>query len=42
MCEVISSTFEFPALSSQNVLADILRSGAQQMLATAIEAEVTE
>ena len=42
MCEANSSTIEFPALSSQDVLTDILRAGAQQMLATAIEAEVAE
>ena len=42
MCEANSSLIEFPALSSQDVLTDILRSGAQQMLATAIEAEVGE
>jgi len=42
MCEVNSSTIEFPALSSQDVLTEILRAGAQQMLATAIDAEVAE
>ncbi len=40
MCEANSSTLEFPALSSQDVLTDILRAGAQQMLTHAIEAEV--
>jgi len=42
MCKANSSTMEFPAPSSQDVLTDILRAGAQRMLATAIEAEVTE
>lgn len=42
MCEANSSTIEFPALSSQDVLTDILRAGAQQMLTHAIEAEVAE
>lgn len=40
MCEANSSTIDFPALSSQDVLTDILRAGAQQMLTHAIEAEV--
>lgn len=40
MCEANSSTLEFPALSSQDVLTDVLRAGAQQMLTHAIEAEV--
>ena len=42
MCEANRSTIEFPALSSQDVLTDILRAGAQRMLATAIDAEVAE
>jgi hypothetical protein len=42
MCEATSSTIEFPALRSQNVLTDILRAEAQQMLATAIDAEIAE
>lgn len=42
MCEANRSTIQFPALSSQDVLTDILRVGAQRMLATAIDAEVAE
>ena len=42
MAEVISSTIGFPAGSSRDVLSEVLRAGAQQMLATAIEAEVSE
>lgn len=40
MAESTNATLDFPALSSQDVLTEILREGAQQMLATAIEAEV--
>ena len=32
MCEANRSTIEFPALSSQDVLTDILRVGAQTLL----------
>ena len=42
MSEAISRTIEFPVSSSRDVLTEILREGAQQMLATAIEAEVAE
>jgi putative transposase len=42
MAESTSPTVEFPALSSQDVLTQVLRAGAQRMLATAIEAEVAE
>lgn len=42
MGESNSATIEFPAPSAQDVLTGILREGAQQMLATAIEAEVAE
>jgi len=42
MCEANSSTISFPAHSSSDVLTEILREGAQQMLATAIDAEVAE
>ncbi len=42
MAESTNATIEFPALTAHDVLTDILREGAQQMLATAIEAEATE
>ncbi len=42
MAEVSSSTIGFPVSSSRDVLSEVLRAGAQQMLATAIEAEVAE
>jgi putative transposase len=42
MAEVSSSTIGFPVNSSRDVLSEVLRVGAQQMLATAIEAEVAE
>jgi putative transposase len=41
MCEANNSTVEFPA-TSRDVLTEVLRQGAQEMLATAIEAEVSE
>ena len=41
MAEVSSSTIGFPVSSSRDVLSEVLRAGAQQMLATAIEAEVS-
>jgi putative transposase len=41
MQEVTRSSVEFPS-TSRDVLTEILREGAQQMLTTAIEAEVTE
>lgn len=42
MSEATSSTIEFPATSSRDALTEILREGAQRMLATAIQAEVRE
>jgi putative transposase len=42
MAESTNVTIEFPAHSSRDVLTGILREGAQQMLATAIDAEVAE
>jgi putative transposase len=42
MAESTNATIEFPALAAGDVLTDVLRHGAQQMLATAIEAEVAE
>lgn len=42
MANSTNATLEFPALGSRDVLTEILRTGAQQMLATAIEAEVAE
>ncbi len=41
MQEVTTTTFAFPS-TGQDVLTAILRQGAQQMLTTAIEAEVAE
>ena len=42
MAESINSTLPLPVASSRDVLTDILRDGAQRLLAQAIEAEVTE
>jgi putative transposase len=42
MAEVSSSTIGFPVSSARDVLSEVLRAGAQQMLTTAIEAEVAE
>jgi len=42
MAESTKTTIEFPVPNSQDVLTDLLRHGAQQMLATAIDAEVAE
>jgi len=42
MAESTNATIEFPALAARDVLTEILREGAQQMLATAIDAEVAE
>ena len=42
MPERSNSTLSLPAPSSADVLTDILRDGAQRMLAQAIEAEVAE
>ena len=42
MAERSSSTISFPGSSSKDVLSDVLRQGAQRMLAQAIEAEVGE
>ena len=41
MCEATNSTIELP-VSSRDVLTELLRQGAQEMLATAIETEVAE
>lgn len=41
MQETTSATLDFPA-TSRDVLTELLRQGAQEMLATAIEAEVAE
>ena len=40
MQEHTTDAIEFPAESSKDVLTEILRGGAQKLLATAIEAEV--
>ena len=42
MSESIIPPCEFPASANRDALTLILREGAQQMLATAIEAEVAE
>lgn len=42
MAESTNATIEFPAPAARDVLTEILREGAQQMLATAIETEVAE
>ena len=42
MAESSNSTLSLPAASSRDVLTDILRDGAQRLLAQAIEAEVAE
>jgi len=42
MAESIHSTLSLPVVTSRDVLTDILRDGAQRLLAQAIEAEVTE
>jgi transposase-like protein len=42
MQEVTTRTFAFPSTPIRDVLSEILREGAQQMLATAIESEVAE
>lgn len=42
MAESINSTLSLPVATSRDVLTDILRDGAQRLLAQAIEAEVTE
>ncbi len=41
MAESINSTLSLPVATSRDVLTDILRDGAQRLLAQAIEAEVT-
>lgn len=41
MCEATTETIEFPA-SARDALTDLLRRGAQEMLAAAIEVEVDE
>ena len=42
MAESIKSTLSLPVATSRDVLTDILRDGAQRLLAQAVEAEVTE
>jgi len=42
MAESINSTLSLPVATSHDVLTDILRDGAQRLLAQAVEAEVTE
>jgi len=42
MAESTQATIEFPALAARDVLTEILREVAQQMLATAIDAEVAD
>jgi transposase-like protein len=42
MAESINSTLPLPVASSRDVLTDILRDGAQRLLAQAVEAEVAE
>jgi len=42
MREATSDTIDFPATASRDVLSELLRQGAQEMLAAAIEAEVTD
>jgi transposase-like protein len=42
MSERITTTVEFPASPHRDALTELLREGAQQMLATAIEAEVAQ
>jgi putative transposase len=41
MQDVSTTSFSFPSTASQDVLTEVLRQGAQAMLATAIEAEVS-
>jgi putative transposase len=41
MCEATNQTIDFP-VTSRDALTELLRQGAQEMLATAIEAEVDE
>ena len=41
MCEATNQTIEFP-VTSRDALTELLRQGAQEMLATAVEAEVNE
>jgi transposase-like protein len=42
MAESINSTLSLPVATSRDVLTDILRDGAQRLLAQAVDAEVTE
>jgi putative transposase len=42
MAESINSTLSLPVAASRDVLTDILRDGAQRLLAQAVEAEVAE
>ena len=38
----ITTSVSFPSLTSEDVLTGILREGAQRLLATAVEAEVSD
>lgn len=42
MRKATSDTIDFPASSSRDVLTEVLRQGAQEMLAMAVDAEVSE
>lgn len=42
MQDVTTTSFSFPSTASKDVLTEVLRQGAQAMLTTAIEAEVTQ
>ena len=42
MAESSNSTLALPVATSRDMLTDILRDGAQRLLAQAVEAEVTE
>ena len=42
MQEGITSNVSFPSLKSKDMLTEVLREGAQRMLATAVEAEVAD
>ena len=42
MLEATTRTIDFPSTTSQDVLTEILREGAQRLLSSAIEAEVAE
>lgn len=42
MQDVTTDRVEFPSATSEDVLTEVLRAGAQRMLATAVEAEVAD